>query len=404
MFPGQEVSKCGANCTGKCVLVGGLYNTYECIATSTYYFCQETMSTYWIVIACFVGINAITFVGAHINGGYKTDTCTFVVSIIQNAVFVTFIMGVACMITFSMNWIYMVSIQVGIFVGIMMNTITFCTLKAKRSRVCIFKDSGKIADMDSFDEYASKAHFNPPIVKVKGIANYKIPFVYNKRTIPMAFEEYIPYQSWRAESSPEPIELRGHLIVKVKNDFIFSESFKATINEWKRNIERTEIYSGVEISDYSIRNKVFCVKKKKLFGTSCLLSFYNSCFGKFLFVASHIFGLSAFMENIYGITTKAVRIRTKRTISGSNDLPTAALNPDSKAINGDICEQMPQSIFTQTPFFMGPNVMPMNQNQMQMNQMNQNHMQPSYIGGMQIQPQIGMPNPDYMQNPYVGES
>jgi hypothetical protein len=432
MFPSQPANNCGTNCTGKCVLINraGFHDSYECIATSTYYFCNETMSTYLIVISCFIGLNVIAFIGAYINGGHRTDWCTLIVSIVQNIVFITLIMGITCLATFTVNVGYIISIPVGISVGVIMNLITFCTLKAKRSRVRIFKDNGKTADIGSFDEYSAKAHFNPPIIKTSGVIIYNLPFVSKIKTIAVAFKEYIPYQSWRAESSPEPIELKGHSIVKVENDFIFSECIQSTIDDRKRNIAQTGNQSGAEIIGYTILNKVYKVKKEKLFGTSCFLSFYNSCFGKFIFVISHIFGLSAFMENIYGITTKIVHIQTKRTISGSNDLPTAALRPDSKAINGDICEQMPQSVTPQAQIFTGPNVTPMNQNHMQMNQMNQNQMQMGiapmnqmnqnqmqmgmapmnqnqmqtpYIGEKQVQPQIGMPNPDYIQNPYIDE-
>ena len=160
-------NNCGTNCNGKCILteVSGLNKSFECIANSTYYFCKESMMTFWIVMASFIALNIIAFIGAIINRGHKSDWCTFIVSIFQNVIIVSMIMGITCTFTISSELEYKLPIMLGLVIGVIMNVATFYVMEGSRSRKIIFKSFGVTADMDKVNEYIAKAHYNPPLIK-----------------------------------------------------------------------------------------------------------------------------------------------------------------------------------------------------------------------------------------------
>ena len=383
---------CGS-CDGVCYKTDSFdYATmYKCIAQSTYDLCKGNIPNYWIMVACFIAVNLIMYIAAVIHGGYKSSTCTLIVSIVQNAIFCVFILSITCVATFGgYEPAYVIPIPLSIIATITLNVMTFCSCRKKTGRDVIFQKKSSDDDDETqecdIQTYIAKAHFNPPLIKIKGVASYSQQYGGKTRINFLKYKDYVPYLTWRSDSSPEPVTESGLTIVKVENNFTFTEGLKTVIGERKKYIASVVKQSGCEISNECVVNKVHNVKKEKTFGSSCVSSFLNSCFGKFIFVISHICGLSAAFENLYGLTTTFVTVTTSRTLSDINDLPVQALCHDPKAAECDTLTQMPMSFMPQTQLM---NQLPMGQQGVQMMPMQPQQMMQMSQGPMQIQP--GMP-------------
>ena len=384
------MSDCGGSCDGVCYKILGKHGNYSyaCIEQSLYDFCKGSTPNFWILFACLAVVNIILFIAAKVHKGYTSSTCTFVISLIQNILISTFIMGVTCIATFgSEEFLYKALIAISVFFTIVINVITFCACKKKLGREGMFpKDDPDDPNCD-LETFVAKAHFNPPLIKVKGVATYTV--VKRKRTTIeyMKFKDYIPYQTWRAESNPETLPTSGITIVKVENDFAFSEDINTRIRDKKNEIADIIKFRQGDPHGVNVYNKVYNVKKQRVFGTNCMKNFLESCFGKFIFNLSHALGLSAAFENIYGLTTYILKVSTSRTISGGNDLPTPVLCHDAKAPNCDNASKMPESTLPNS----GQQQPQMNMYQQGMVPMQPQPGMPMQQGMMQIQPQPGMP-------------
>ena len=335
---------------------------YECVSNTAYVFCYDTVWAFIVMFACLWFINLLFFIIARCKGQMYSSCCQFCVSLVQNVLFCAFVQSIICMVNDPQPK-FMAGFML-FFMSIQVNFITFlvfprcfdsqngeetgCARSAanfRRLRGAMFHSKKEMDDnIDDFDSYVAKAHANPPLIKIKGVCRTAVQTHKGVSIFDFKFWDYVPYETWRCESKPEEYKKASIIITELHNDFNITQNLMSQISIRKENFKQMSEQVHFEILTCYAANKVYNVKKHKVFGeTSCYYSFLNSCFGKFIFVVSHIFGLSPVFENLFGMMVRKIEINTKRSISDTNEYPIPVLKPFPDIPGGESCAQMPPS-------------------------------------------------------------
>ena len=380
-------------------------------SSASVYFCFAPYTTLWILMFSLIGVNIIFYIFARIKGDFYSSTACIIISILENVLFTCLVMGINCLVMIEDmdGMAYIAPIFIYIPVTIIMNFIILltCSKENQKNRKMIFIPKNKL-DNQINDVFTinQKAHANPPLVCLKG--TFQISrFIYK-------YFDYVPYQSWQADSKseeiPEKLGRKSLLLLEIKPDFTLSSTFQTKLQQRQNNLDMISQAVGAATMQKT-SFKIYNLHKKTFVKTSNLyFAFLNSCFGKFIFGLSHIFGLSAFLENIYGLALTKASITVKKSISDTNEYPIPAYSPDVDQPGGETCEtppisQLPQYLIYQNQiqmnnYYQAYLAQQQNQQMMMMNQQNQQMMMNAQNQQMMMnaqQQQIMMNNQQQLQ-------
>ena len=255
-------------------------------------------------------------------------------AVFQNVIFAIFITCIIYIAT-DFNFGFIFGLVFFIPVTIFSNIIVFLCCKKHTKRRSRFLDFPKMiaGHPSALKTYIEKAHANPPVLKIdgqyKGLALIK-------------YTDYIPYQTWQADSSCEKdYNTQASLVIlKIKTEYNTTEEIEKEYQVREPMLEKmTATVHGLII--YQKRHSsIYNIKKNAIFADDvCVFRFLSNCCGVLLFFFLHIFGVATCLENFIGIICKGYTVHVKKSISTGNDFSVPAYQPDPKLPNGEKVEK-----------------------------------------------------------------
>ncbi|EAY17559.1 hypothetical protein TVAG_453870 [Trichomonas vaginalis G3] len=156
---------------------------------------------------------------------------------------------------------------------------------------------------------------------------------------------FVPYHTWEPISTPIfDINRSKIMILKFTHYFQLTEELQNKVRIYVNGVKFVHHeYFGVDFdeSKCSLKeaNQAGNLHQTMVISNgSLLMSFLNSKFGFFIYIISHIFGLSTFFDDLFGMQVSTTEIDTKRLLSNDNSLRNERYKADA---NGGVDIEQP---------------------------------------------------------------
>ena len=275
----------------------------------------------------------------------------FIISCIQNFTCACYISGIICLTSpaTESDWNFPV-----LFFGFVLTLALGSVHKSIGCRFCnqIFDFDGNIDLLEavytpdyygeSFENFKTLAHSQPPRIQIKTQWNqdtYIRRYGSRKRAVRtdlMSLDYYIPYTSWKAESTPNDVQIDGNtqkpLIVFLDNKFNLTLYIQMLVNEHGCSSNFSNVRKLHFLAGYLQPITVFP-------GNSCVIEQCQSKFGSVVYFISHFFGFEALIFNLTGLFLRRITIHTERSLSDINEYPIPAYHSDPKYSSTEMKDQ-----------------------------------------------------------------